>query len=55
MFRVNHSSWWKEELPNQEEMQLGIEALKENNDKVDYYKIHNINVKLNKKDNVNEM
>lgn len=24
-------------------------------EKVDYYKIHNINVKLNKKDNVNEM
>lgn len=24
-------------------------------EKVDYYKVHNINVKLNKKDNVNEM
>ena len=40
MFRVNHSSWWKEELPNQEEMQLGIETLKENNYKVDYVISH---------------
>lgn len=40
VFRINHFSWWKEELPNQEEMKLGIETLKENNYKVDYVITH---------------
>lgn len=40
MFRVNHSSWWKEELPNVKEMLFGIKNLKENNYKVDYVLTH---------------
>lgn len=40
MFRVNHFSWWKEELPNQEEMNLGMRILKENDYKVDYVISH---------------
>lgn len=31
-FRVNHLSWWKEEMPSEEEMQYGLESL----DKYDY-------------------
>lgn len=40
MFRVNHSSWWKEELPNVKEMLFGIKNLKENNYKVNYVLTH---------------
>lgn len=40
IFRVNHYSWWKQELPSQEEMDLGIENLKKHNFEVDYVITH---------------
>lgn len=40
MFRVNHQSWWKEEMPSQEEMELGMRTLEEHNNKVDYIVTH---------------
>ena len=40
MFRVNHYSWWKEELPSQQEMDFGEQTLKENNYEVDYVISH---------------
>jgi len=39
-FRVNHLSWWKEELPNQSEMDLGKENLAANHYNVDYVITH---------------
>ena len=38
--RVNHLSWWKDELPRNDEMQRGIENLKRVNYKVDYVITH---------------
>lgn len=40
MYRVNHISWWKEELPSVNEMQTGIENLNRINNKVDYVITH---------------
>ena len=40
MFRVNHISWWKEEIPSKDEMQRGIENLTKHNNKVDYVITH---------------
>lgn len=40
MFRINHKSWWKEELPSNEEMKNGLENLKKNNFQVDYIITH---------------
>jgi DNA repair exonuclease SbcCD nuclease subunit len=40
MFRINHVSWWKEELPNKEEMQNGWDNLSDSNYKVDYIITH---------------
>lgn len=40
MFRVNHISWWKEELPSREEMENGIESLQKCDWKVDYVISH---------------
>lgn len=40
MFRVNHLSWWKEELPSQEEMNRGITELEKVDGKVDYVLTH---------------
>ena len=39
-FRVNHLSWWKEELPTMEEMEEGYKNLKNHSDKVDYIITH---------------
>lgn len=39
-FRINHFSWWKEELPSQEEMDYGIENLKKHKNKVDFIVTH---------------
>ena len=39
-FRVNHVSWWKEELPTEEEMQEGLDNLKRYDNKVDYIITH---------------
>ena len=38
--RINHQSWWKEELPSQEEMDFGWNNLKNHNFKVDYIITH---------------
>jgi len=40
MFRINHVSWWKQELPTQEEMDFGLQTLNENGNKVDYIISH---------------
>ena len=40
MFRINHISWWKEELPNQSEMDLGLQNLIKCDNKVDYVISH---------------
>jgi len=40
MFRVNHVSWWKQELPSEEEMQHGLDTLRLNNNTVDYVVTH---------------
>lgn len=40
MFRINHISWWKQEMPNQDEMNFGLKTLEENNDRVDYIVTH---------------
>lgn len=40
LFRIKGRSWWPEELPNEEEMQRGIESLKANNFKVDFVITH---------------
>lgn len=39
-FRINHLSWWKEELPSQEEMDRGINSLNRVGWKVDYIVTH---------------
>lgn len=39
-FRINHLSWWKEELPSQEEMDRGIDSLNKVGWKVDYVVTH---------------
>lgn len=39
-FRVNHLSWWKQELPSKEEMEFGLKTLEENGNKVDYIITH---------------
>ena len=40
MFRINHLSWWKEELPSKEEMDEGIKNLSKHDFKVDYIITH---------------
>lgn len=40
MFRVNHMSWWKQELPTQEEMDFGKETLAKHGNRVDYIISH---------------
>lgn len=40
MFRINHTSWWKEELPSEEEMTEGMMNLKQNGLQVDYIVTH---------------
>jgi predicted phosphodiesterase len=39
-FRIEHISWWKEELPNFVEMNEGLYNLKKHNNKVDYIISH---------------
>lgn len=39
-FRIEHLSWWKEELPSEEEMQEGLDNLKKHHDKVNYIITH---------------
>lgn len=40
MYRIKGLSWWEEELPTDEEMQHGLDVLKENNNIVDYIITH---------------
>lgn len=40
MFRINHMSWWKEELPSEEEMVRGLKSLEACDYKVDYVITH---------------
>lgn len=40
MFRINHLSWWKQELPTQEEMDFGMKTLEENNFETDFIISH---------------
>ena len=40
MFRINHISWWKEELPSDDEMLKGLLNLKEAKYKVDFVLTH---------------
>lgn len=39
-FRINHVSWWKEELPTQEEMDYGLKNLKKHKNEVDFIVTH---------------
>lgn len=39
-FRINHISWWKQEMPSQEEMDFGLKILADNGNKVDYIVSH---------------
>ena len=39
-FRINHVSWWQEELPSKEEMEEGINNLKRYHNKVDFIITH---------------
>lgn len=40
MYRVKDLTWWEEELPTDQEMQHGLDKLKENNNVVDYIITH---------------
>ena len=40
LYRINHISWWERELPNNEEMEIGLENLQKKNNKVDYILTH---------------
>lgn len=39
-YRINHVSWWKEEMPNQMEMDRGLQNLQEHHNKVDFILSH---------------
>ena len=40
MLRINHVSWWKQELPNPDEMERGVKNLKTVDYKVDFVISH---------------
>lgn len=40
MLRINHISWWKDEMPNDNEMQFGLKTLERNDNKVDFVVSH---------------
>lgn len=40
MLRINHVSWWKEELPSEDEMENGRRNLAKHDNKVDYVITH---------------
>lgn len=40
LLRINHLSWWKEEMPSEEEMQFGLQTLADNDNKVDFIVSH---------------
>ena len=39
-YRINHLSWWEQELPSEEEMQHGLDTLKKYNYDVDFVVTH---------------
>jgi len=39
-YRINHLSWWKEELPSPEEMEEGRNNLQKQNNEVDFIVTH---------------
>ncbi len=39
-FRINHITWWEQELPTQEEMDRGLRSLEEHNNEVDFVITH---------------
>lgn len=39
-YRINHVSWWKQELPTEQEMAIGMMNLEKNNNEVDYILTH---------------
>lgn len=40
MLRINHISWWKQELPTEDELAFGLQTLIQNGNKVDYIISH---------------
>ena len=40
MLRINHISWWEQEMPSENEMKFGLETLRNNGNKVDYIISH---------------
>lgn len=40
MLRINHLSWWEQELPSREEMDFGMKTLEENGNRVDFIVSH---------------
>lgn len=40
MLRINHISWWKEEMPSPEEMDFGLKTLKDNKNNIDFIVSH---------------
>ena len=40
LFRVNHVSWWEEEMPSANEMERGMENLNKVDNTVDYIITH---------------
>lgn len=40
MLRINHLSWWAEEMPSDDEMEFGLQTLKANDNKVDFIISH---------------
>lgn len=40
MLRINHFSWWEQEMPSEEEMEFGLKNLSEAGNKVDYIVSH---------------
>lgn len=40
LYRINHVSWWERELPSENEMEMGLDNLQKENNKVDYIITH---------------
>lgn len=40
LFRVNHASWWEQEMPSEQELAFGLQTLIQNGNAVDYIVSH---------------
>lgn len=40
MFRVNHASWWRQELPSEDELAFGLQTLIKHDNRVDFIISH---------------